>query len=195
MRRVWLRVALAAGAGLASLVVCSGALVAIVLLFVNTTDVFVIMGGGSGPRPIFWVGLVILMIVAATGLSLPARALGAKRDHVTNTAVLSGLGICAFVVFVVVSLVNPFVGVPLALMAIVATPVIGSLLAIREDYHLAVGLVRATVMGAVAIYCASLLAIWLVLVEGRPNYLLVPVIVASSSWLVVPAIVAALRPG
>src|SRR5918994_4785353 len=160
MQRVWLRVALAAGAGLASLVVCSGALVAIVLLFVNTTDVFVIMGSGSGPRPIFWVGLVILMIVAAVGLSLPARALGAKRDHVTNTTLLSGLGICAFVFFVVLSLVSPFVGVPLALMAIVATPLIGSLFAIREDYHYTVGLVRATVIAAVTIYCASLLAIW-----------------------------------
>ena len=195
MRGVWLRIALAGGAGLASLVVCSGVLVAIVVLFSNTADVFVIMGSGSWPSPIFWVGLVILMIVAAAGLSLPARALGAKRDHVTNTAVLSGLGICAFVVFVVVSLVNPFVGVPLALMAIIATPVIGSLFAIREDYHFTVGLLRATVIAAVALYCASLLAIWLVHgVEGRPNYL-VPVIVASSSWLVVPAIVASLRSG
>jgi hypothetical protein len=195
VRRVWLQVALAAGAGLASLVICSGTLVAIVVLFVNTTDVFVIMGSGSEPRPIFWAGLVILMIVAAAGLSLPARALGAKRDHVTNTALLSGLGICAFVVFVVVSLVNPFVGVPLALMAIVATPLIGSLFAIREDYPYTVRLVRATVIGAVAIYCASLLAIWLVHGEDSLRYPLVPMIVASSSWVVVPAIVASLRPG
>jgi hypothetical protein len=195
VRRVWLQVALAAGAGLASLVICSGTLVAIVVLFVNTTDVFVIMGSGSGPRPIFWAGLVILMIVAAAGLSLPARALGAKRDHVTNTALLSVLGLCAFVVFVVVSLVNPFVGVPLALMAIVATPVIGSLFAIREDYPYTVRLVRATVIGAVAIYCASLLAIWLIPGEDSLRYPLVPMIVASSSWVVVPAIVASLRPG
>jgi hypothetical protein len=196
VQRVWLRVALAAGAGLASLVVCSGALVAIVLLLLNTTEWSIFWGSSiSWPSPIFWVGLVILIIVAAAGLSLPARALGAKRDYVTNTAVLSGLGICAFVFFVVVSLVNPFVGVPLALMAIVATPVIGSLFAIREDYHYTVGLVRATVIGAVAIYCALLLAIWLVHgVEGWLYYL-VPVIVASSSWVVVPAIVASLRPG
>jgi hypothetical protein len=53
VRRVSLKVALAAGAGLGSLVVCSGALVAIVLLFLNTTDWFVIMGGVSWPRPIF----------------------------------------------------------------------------------------------------------------------------------------------
>jgi hypothetical protein len=196
VRRVWLRVALAAGAGLASLVVCSGALVAIVLLLLNTTEWSIFWGSSiSWPSAIFWVGLVILIIVAAAGLSLPARALGAKRDHITNTALLSGLGLCAFVVFVVVSLVNPFVGVPLALMAIVATPLIGSLIAIREDYHYTVGLVRATVIAAVAIYCASLLAIWLVHgVEGW-LYSLVPVIVASSSWVVVPAIVAALRSG
>ena len=141
-------------------------------------------------------GLVILIIVAAAGLSLPARALGAKRDHLTNTALLSGLGICAFVFFVVVSFVAPFAGVPLALMAIVATPLIGSLFAIREDYRYTGGLVRASVIGAVAIYCASLLAIWLVRGgEGWWLYSLVPVIVASTSWLVLPAIVAALRPG
>ena len=141
-------------------------------------------------------GLVGLIIVAAAGLSLPARALGAKWDHVTNTAVLSVLGFCAFVFFVVASLANPYVGVPLALMAIVATPVVGSLLAIREDYHLTVGLVRATVIAAVAIYCASLLAFWWVYAQDSSlPYYLGPVYVAASSWLVVPAVVAALRPG
>jgi hypothetical protein len=196
VRRLWFRVALAAGAGLVSLVICSGVLVAIVMLFSYATDWFVIMGSGSWPRPIFWVGLVGLIIVAAAGLSLPARALGAKRDYVTNTAVLSGLGICAFVFFVVVSLVNPFVGVPLALMAIVATPVVGSLFAIREEYHYTVRMGRATVIAAVAIYCASLLAFWLVYAQDSSLlYYLVPVYVAASSWLVMPGIVAALRPG
>jgi hypothetical protein len=197
VQRVWLRVALAAGAGLASLVVCSGVLVAIVWLFVNTTEWGIFWGSSiSWPSPIFWMGLAILIIVAAAGLSLPSRALGAKRDHATNTAVLSGLGVCAFLVFVVVSLVNPFVGVPLALMAIVATPVIGSLFAIREDYHYTVGLVRATVIVAAAIYCASLLAFWWVYAQDSSlPYYLVPVYVAASSWLVVPGIVAALRPG
>jgi hypothetical protein len=199
VRRLWFRVALAAGAGLVSLVICSGVLVAIVMLFSYATDWFVIMGSGSWPRPIFWVGLVGLIIVAAAGLSLPARALGATKDHVTNTAVLSVLGFCAFVFFVVVSLANPFVGVPLALMAIVATPVVGSLFAIREKYHYTVRMGRATVIAAVAIYCASLLAallaIWLVRGGEGWLYALVPVIVASASWLVMPAIVAALRPG
>jgi hypothetical protein len=196
VRRLWFRVALAAGAGLVSLVICSGVLVAIVMLFSYATDWFVIMGSGSWPRPIFWVGLVGLIIVAAAGLSLPARALGATKDHVTNTAVLSVLGFCAFVFFVVVSLANPFVGVPLALMAIVATPVGGSLFAIREEYHYTVRMGRATVIAAVAIYCASLLAFCLVYaIDSSLPYYLVPVYVAASSWLVVPAVVAALRPG
>ena len=54
---------------------------------------------------------------------------------------------------------------------------------------------RATMIAAVPIYCASLLAIWLV--HGKANllYYLAPVILASSSWLVVPAIVASLRYG
>jgi hypothetical protein len=164
------------------------------MLFSHTTT-FGFFGSGSGPRPIFWVGLVGLIIVAAAGLSLPARALGAKRDHVTNTAVLSVFGFCAFVFFVVVSLLNPYFGVPLALMAIVATPVIGSLYAIREDYHHTVRLDRATVIVAAAIYCASLLAFWWVYAQDSSlPYYLVPVYVAASSWLVVPGIVAALRP-
>lgn len=201
MRRIWLRVALAAGAGLASLVVCSGVLVAIVWLFSNTTSSsgWAFGSSTSWPSLSFWMGLVVLIIVAAAGLSLPARALGAKRDHVTNTAVLSGLGICAFVFFVVASLANSYFGVPLALMSILATPLVGSLFAIREDYRYTVGLVRATVIAAVAIYCASLLAallaIWMVRGgEGGLYALLVPVIVASTSWFVLPAVVAALRP-
>ena len=86
------------------------------------------------------------------------------------------------------------------MMAMVATPLIGSLFAIRKDYRYPVVPVRATMIGAVAIYCASLLAallaIWLVGGgEGWVHALLVPVIVASTSWVVVPGIVAALRPG
>jgi hypothetical protein len=200
VRRVWVRVAfrvaLAAGAGLVSLVVCSGVLVTTVWLFLNTTSSsgWAFGSSTSWPSLIFWVGMGGLITVAA-GLSLPARALGAKRDHVTNTAVLSGLGICAFVFFLFASLGNLFVGVPLALMAIVATPLIGSLFVIREDYRFTVRLVRAPVIAGVAIYCASLLAIWLVRGGEGWLYALVPVIVASTSWLVVPAIVAALRPG
>ena len=198
MQRVWLRVALAAGAGLASLVVCCGAVLAIIRLFVASIRFGWI---GSSLDPVyFWLGVVAALMFAGASLSLPARALGAKWDHVTNTALLSVLGFCAVVFFVFVSLLSPYFGVPLALMAMVATPLIGSLFAIREDYRYTVVPVRATVIGAVAIYCASLLAallaIWLVRGgEGWVYALLVPVIVASTSWVVVPGIVAALRPG
>jgi len=198
VKRVWLRVALAAGAGLASLVVCFGGVLAIILLFIASIQFGWI---GSSLDPIyFWLGVGAALMFAGTGLSLPARALGAKWDHVTNTALLSGLGLCAFVFFGFVSLLNPFVGMPLALMAMVATPLIGSLFAIREDYHYTVPPVRATMIAAVAIYGASLLAallaIWLVGGgEGWLYALLVPGIVASTSWVVVPGIVAALRPG
>ena len=111
---------------------------------------------------IFLVGCRCRSDVRWASLSLPARALGAKWDHVTNTALLSGVGLCAFVVFVFVSLVNPFVGVPLALMAMVATPVIGSLFAIREDYHYTVPPVRATVIAVVitALYVANYVYGW-----------------------------------
>jgi hypothetical protein len=195
VRRVWFRVALAAGAGLASLVVCSGALVAIVWLFLNTIEWTIFGGSASWPSPIFWVGLVILIIVAAAGLSLPAWALGAKWDHVTNTAVLSVLGFCAFVFFVVVSLGKP-PAFGFALLALVATPLIGSLVAIhQEEGHVTARLGRATMIAATAIYCASLLALWLVYGKDSLLYFLAPVIVASTSWLVVPAIVASLRPG
>ena len=200
MRRIWLRVALAAGAGLASLVVCSAVLVAILLVLYHARVWWSSIFGSwpSGPSPIFWVGLVILLIVAAAGLSLPALALGARGGHLTKPVVLSVLGFCAFMVL---AITTPFIPpeVPLTLMAMVATPLIGSLFAIREDYHYTISPVRATMIGAVAIYCASLLAtlltIWLSRVAPGWHFLfLVPLIVVSSSWLVLPAIVAALRP-
>ncbi len=201
MGRVWLRVALAAGAGLASLVVCSAVAYAFLLLLSHAAEWwYSIFGSPSGLSPIFWVGLLILIIVAAAGLSLPALALGARGGHLTKPVVLSGLGFCAFMVLAVTT---PFIPpeVPLTLMAMVATPLIGSLFAIREDYRYTVGLVEGpTVIGAGAIYCASLLAtlvaMWLRSVEEGWLFLplVLPLIVASSSWLVLPAIVAALRP-
>ncbi len=202
VRRVWLRVALAAGAGLASLVVCSAVAYAFLLLLSSARVWWYSIFGSwpSGPSLIFWVGLVILMIVAAAGLSLPALALGARGRHLRNTVVLPVLGFCTFMVFAVAVIVFPL-GAIFALMAIVATPLTGSLFAIREDYRYTVALVEGpTVIGAVAIYCASLLAtlvaMWLRSVE--PGWiilpLVLPLIVASTSWVVLPAIVAALRP-
>ena len=191
MRRIWLRVALAAGAGLAPLVVCAGAPVAVVLLLFATTSGFVL--SSSAPSPFFYVGLVIILIVAIASFALPALALGARGGHLTKTALLSGLGFCAFVLFVFVSFEN-VMAVAFALMALVATPVVGSLVAVREEGPLTVRLGRATTIAAVAMYGASLLAWWAYGLEDWPYYL-APLIVASSSWAIVPAIVASLRPG
>jgi hypothetical protein len=202
VRRIWLRVALAAGAGLASLVVCSAVAVAFLLLLSNAATWWYSIFGSpsSGPSLIFWVGLVILIIVAAAGLSLPALALGARGRHLRNTVVLPVVSFCTFMVFAVSVIVIPL-AVPLVLLALVATPLIGSWFAIREDYRYTVALVEGpTLIGAGAIYGASLLAtlvaMWLRSVEEGWLFLplVLPLIVASSSWLVLPAIVAALRP-
>jgi hypothetical protein len=144
--------------------------------------------------PLFLIGLGIALLLAAASLSLPALALGARAGHLTKTALLSGPGFCAFVFFLLVSLGGNVAFVLFALVALVATSVIGSLVAIREEGPFTVRLGRATVIAAVAIYCASLLT-WLVY-GGREGllYSLAPVIVASSSWPVGPAIVASPRP-
>lgn len=180
------------GAGLVALVGCSGAFVAIVLLFIALGD-YVVRLGKLDP-PLFLFGVVVALLLAWASLSLPALAFGARGKSVTKTALLSGLGFCAFVFLSLVSLGN-VAFVLFALMALVAASVVGSLVAVREEGSLTVRLGRATVLAAVAIYCASLLA-WLVY-GGREGLLyspLAPVIVASSSWLVLPAIVALLRP-
>jgi hypothetical protein len=157
VHRVWLRVALAAGAGLASLVGCSGAFVAIfLLLFVGPGGYMVWLGRLN--LPLFLFGVVIALLLALASLSLPALALGARGGRLTKTAMLSGLGFCAFVFFLLVSLGGNVAFVLFALMALVATSVIETLTAIREEGPLTVPLGRATVIAAVAIYCASLLA-------------------------------------
>ena len=127
--RIWLRVALAACAGLVPLVVCAGAPVVVVLLLFSSTTGFVL--SSSAPSPFFYVGLVIILIVATVSFSLPALALGARGGHLTKSALLSGPGFCAFVFFVFVSFEN-VMAVAFALMALVATPVVGSLAAVRE---------------------------------------------------------------
>lgn len=190
VRRIWLRVALAAGAGLAPLVVCAGAPVVVVLLLFSSTAGFVL--SSSAPSPFFWVGLVIILIVATASFSLPVLALGARGGHLTKSALLSGLGFCAFVFFVFVSFEN-VMAVAFALMALVATPVVGSLVAVREEGPLTARLGRATAIAAVVTYCASLLAWWAHGTADWPYYL-APLIVASSSWAFVPGIAALLRP-
>jgi uncharacterized membrane protein YfcA len=112
-----------------------------------------------------------------------------------RTAVLSGLGFVAFVFFLFLSLGPAAFAVPAALMALVATSAVGSLVAVREEGHITVRLGRAIVIAAVAICWASLFAYWLVYGEESWPYFFAPVIVASSSWPVLPAIVASLRSG
>jgi hypothetical protein len=194
VRRVWLQVALAAGAGLASLVGCSGAFVAIfLLLFVGPGGYMVWLGRLNLPLFLFGVVVALLLLLALASLSLSARALGAGGGHLTKTTLLSGLGICAFVFLSLGAYANVALAA-FALVALVATPVVGSLLAVREEGPLAVRLGRATVIAAVAIYCASLLAWWAYGAADWPYYL-APWVVASLSWAVIPGIVALLRPG
>lgn len=59
--RVWVRVVFAAGAGLGSLAVCSGAIAVIVLLFIASIDFGWI---GSSLNPVlFWVGVLAAVMV------------------------------------------------------------------------------------------------------------------------------------
>jgi hypothetical protein len=83
--------------------------------------------------PLFLIGLGIALLLAAASLSLPALALGARAGHQTKTALLSGPGFCAFGFFLLVSLGGNVAFVLFALVALVATSVIGSLVAIREE--------------------------------------------------------------
>ena len=75
-QRVWLQVALAVVAGLGSLVVCSGAVVVIIRLFVASIDFHWI--GSSLDPPLFWLGVSAAMLFAGASLSLPPLALGAR---------------------------------------------------------------------------------------------------------------------
>jgi len=192
VRRVWLRVALAAGAGLASVAVCSGTVAIIVLLFIYATDLSIF--GSSSASPLFYVGVVAATMVAWASLLLPPLALGARGGHVLKTTLLSGFCFCAFVFVSFMYLATASFAVPLvSLMALVGTPVLGSLGAILEEGRIAARPLRATLFAGSAIYCASLLTYFLV-----PDYWpsrFTPMVVAASSWTVVPGIVASLRPG
>jgi hypothetical protein len=197
VRRVWLQVALAALAGLGSLAVCSGALVAIVLL-VFASGPFGWIGSSLDPT-ILWFGVVAAMIFAGAGLSLPALALGATGGHALKTTLLSSPVFGTFVFFSILSLDSRygFVAAAISLLGLVGTSVVGSLVAVHEeeDHSIAVRLSRVSVIAAVAIYCASLLAYWLEVFGESWSTVLATLIVAGSSWLVLPAIVAMLRSG
>ena len=197
MQRVWLQVALAALAGLGSLGVCCGALVAIVALLISEGDL-VIIPLYLRTQAVYWIGLVTAVLFAGAGLSLPALALGARWWDALKPAVLSSPVFGAFVFFFLLSLDSRygFVAGAISLMALVGTPVTGSLVTLQEEegHSVAVRLGRVTVIVAVTIYCASLLAYSLYWLGAADlSSFLTPYVVAAFSWLVLPAMVAKLR--
>jgi hypothetical protein len=103
VQRVWLQVALAAGAGLGSLAVCSGAVVVIVLLLIASMT-FGAGGPLSSDPALFWVGVVTVLLFAWASLSLSPLALGARGGQALKTTLLSGLCFCGFVLIFFLSL-------------------------------------------------------------------------------------------
>jgi hypothetical protein len=161
MQRVWLQVVLAAGAGLASLVVCSGAVWVIIRLFVASINFHWI--GSSLDPPLFWLGFSAAVLFTWASLSLSPLALGAREGHALKATLLSGLCFCAFVFVFFLSLVTASFLVPLiSLMALVGTSAVGSLVAVRQEGQVAVPTIGATLITALAIYCASLFTYWIV---------------------------------
>ena len=198
MQRVWLQVAVAALAGLGSLAVCCGALVAIVALLFSEGNLAIIPLYLRS-QAVYWIGLVTAVLFAGAGLSLPALALGARWWDALKPAVLSLPVLGAFGFFFLLSLDDRygFDAGAISLLALVGTSVVGSLVTLQEEegHSVAVRLGRVTVIVAVAIYCTSLLAYWLILGTVNPVFFFLPYVVAAISWPVLPGIVAMLRSG
>ena len=199
MQRVWLQVALAALAGLGSLAVCCGALVAIVALILSEGDLAIIPLYLRS-QGVYWISLVTAVLFAGAGLSLPALALGARWEDALKPAVLSLPVLGAFGFFFLLSLdsrYGGFVAGAISLIALVGTSVVGSLITLQEEegHSVAARLGRVTVIVAGAIYCTSLLAYWLILGTVNPVFFFLPYVVAAISWPVLPGIVAMLRSG
>ena len=189
MRRGWLQVALAALAGLGSLAVCSGAVVAIGLLLIASMS-FGAGGPLSSEPALFWAGVVTVLLLAGASLSLPALALGARGGHALKTTLLSALCFYWFVLTFWFSVTTePRL---IALAALIATPAIGSLGAILESGTIAVRPLWATLIAALTIYFASSIAFWAVPGEDWPAYR-AGLVMAAASWPVMPGIVALLR--
>jgi hypothetical protein len=169
--------------------------VVIIRLFVATIQ-FGWVGSSLDP-PLFWLGVSAAILVAGASLSLPPLALGARGGHALKATLLSGLCFCVFVFVAFLIVVTHSFLVPLiSLMALVGTSVVGSLVAVQgEEDQIAVPMHRAALIAALAIYCASLFTFWLVFDENNWQSYFVPMVVAASSWPVLPGIVAKLRPG
>lgn len=116
-----------------------------------------------------------------------------------KTTLLSSPVFGTFVFFSILSLDSRygFVAAAISLLGLVGTSVVGSLDAVHEeeDHSVAVRLSRVSVIAAVAIYCASLLAYWLEVFGESWSTILAALIVAASLWLVIPGLVALLRSG
>jgi hypothetical protein len=201
VQRIWIQVALAALAGLGSLALCCGAFVAIVSILLSEGDL-VIIPLYLRTQAVYWIGLVTAVLFAGAGLSLPALALGARWEDALKPTVLSSPVFGAFVFFFLLSLDSRygFVAGAISSMALVGTSVMGSLVTLQEEegHSVAVRLGRVTVIAAVTIFCASLLAYslyWLVPADFSLPSFLAPYVVAAFSWLVLPAMVAKLRFG
>jgi hypothetical protein len=200
VQRVWLQVALAAGAGLVPVVVCCSALLAIARFIIAWTSSQSPGGYYSAPPPpsttllVFIVATVILGLVS---FSLPPLALGARGGHALIIAVLYSLGFGALVlgVFVIVFIPSQSLEVvyPLAFLAWVGPSLLGSLIAVQGEGRMVSRILPATlIVAALAIYCASVLAFRLS-GGGDRGLSFAPLVVAASSWVVLPAIVASLR--
>jgi hypothetical protein len=196
VRRVWIRAALAGGAGLGYLAVCFGDFMAIVFLFAATIGYF---GGGMATSLglAILLGVVTAMVFAVAGLSLPSLALGARGSRALASTVLSGLGFCAFLFLTSLDGRYGFYAGVASLVALVGVSVVGPLIAVQEeeDPVVAVRLGLAIAIAAVAIWCASVLAYWSIYGTGTPAVLFMPYAVAAASWPMLPAIAAMVRSG
>jgi hypothetical protein len=164
---------------------------------------------GATPSPSTTVTVIWLVLglttpfVGVASFSLPSLALGANWKRALIIAGLCGLVVFGAVIFFVlraastassavlpVSVVRAYL---LALAALVGTPALGSLLAVRGDERMVSRILPLTLVTALAMYCASLFAFWLYYGQSYGQLFLIPLIVAALSWPVLPGVVAALR--
>jgi hypothetical protein len=200
VRRVWLRVALAAGVGLVPVVICCSALLAIAHFIIAWTSSQYSSSYSDTPPPstTLLVFIVTTVILGLVSFSLPPLALGARGGRALIIAVLYSLGFRALV-FGVIGIFffsRPSVEVvyPLAFLAWVGPSALGSLIAVQGEGRMVSRILPATlIVAALAIYCASVIAFRLS-GGGDRGLSLAPLVVAASSWVVLPAIVASLRP-
>jgi hypothetical protein len=82
---------------------------------------------------------------------------------------------------------------PLALTALVATPALGSLVAVRDEGRVAPPVLQATLLAASAIFLASLLVFFLIYAVPDGDIpgggaIVVSMLIASLSWAILPGV-------